>query len=77
MARFDLSPAPALALDRKDFLVTAAKEALATAPGWARVGLTFGNERLRDAALTELAHVIADRMENPPPAIDPNQLPLL
>jgi len=67
MARFAPSPS----------LVLTAKEALAHAPGWARVELTFGNDRLRDAALTELAVTIAERLENPPPDHSPDQLPLL
>lgn len=46
------------------------------APGWARVGLTFGDDRLRDAALNELATVIAHRIANPPPQHSPDQLTL-
>ncbi|WP_338061594.1 DUF6771 family protein [Sphingomonas pollutisoli] len=57
-------------------LVSTAMDAIATAPGWARVGLTFGNERLREAALAELATAVAERLENPEVPPDPNQLRL-
>ena len=42
-----LSPDPAL--------IDAAKAVLEQAPGWARVGLTFGNDTIREAVLAELA----------------------
>jgi len=57
-------------------LFSTTRDALLTAPGWARVGLTFGDDRLREAALNELAASIARRIENPPVEIDPAQLRL-
>ena len=45
-------------------------------PGWARVGLTFGDKRLREQALNELAASIAQRIARPPVEPDPDQLPL-
>jgi hypothetical protein len=66
MARFDADPT----------LISQTKAAIETAPGWARVGLTFGDEGMREAALNELAASIAARIENPPPEYDPAQLPL-
>ncbi len=57
-------------------LVCTAKEAIATAPGWVRLGLTFGDEKLRDEALTILAVTVVERLENPPVPFDPDQLPL-
>lgn len=57
-------------------LVTTAKEAIATSPGWVRVGLTFGNDQLREQALTALAVTVVERLQNPPAPADPNQLPL-
>ena len=53
-----------------------AREGLMLSPGWARVGLTFGDERLREQALNELAASIAQRISNPPVEADPNQLRL-
>ena len=53
-----------------------AREGLMLSPGWARVGLTFGDERLREQALNELAASIAKRIANPPVEADPDQLPL-
>ncbi|MEN2789459.1 DUF6771 family protein [Sphingomonas oligophenolica] len=72
MPRFDSEPA---------FLATAravatARDAIAESPGWVRVGLTFGNERLREEALTTLAATVVERLENPPPPYDADQLPL-
>lgn len=66
MARFDPNPA----------LISQTRAAIETAPGWARVGLTFGDERMREAALNELAASIVARIENPPPEYDPAQSPL-
>jgi hypothetical protein len=57
-------------------LIDQAKDAISQSPGWARVGLTCGNERLREEALTTLAGAVVDRLTNPPPAIDPRQLQL-
>lgn len=56
-------------------LIDHTKDAISQSPGWTRVGLTCGNERLREEALTTLAGVV-DRLTNPPPTIDPRQLPL-
>lgn len=53
-----------------------AREGLMLSPGWARVGLTFGDERLREQALNELAASIAKRNANPPVEAHPDQLPL-
>ena len=52
------------------------KEGLMLSPGWARVGLTFGDERLREQALNELAASIAQRIARLPIEPDPDQLPL-
>ena len=56
--------------------VATARDAIAESPGWVRVGLTFGNERLREEALTTLATNVVERLENPPPPYDADQLPL-
>ena len=53
-------------------LVAIAKEALAYAPGWARIGLAFGSNRLKDAALSELACVVVDHLEHPLPVTSPD-----
>jgi hypothetical protein len=66
MARFAPDPA----------LISATRAGLVTAPGWARVGLTFGDQKLREAALDELAVAIAARIERPVQEADPAQLPL-
>lgn len=57
-------------------LIDYASDALSQSPGWARVGLTCGNERLPKEALTTLAGAVVDRLTNPPPGIDPRQLQL-
>jgi hypothetical protein len=46
------------------------------APAWARVGLTVRDERLRERAADALAATIVDRMADPPPVADRNQLAL-
>jgi len=56
--------------------VSTAKAAIAESPGWVRVGLTFGNQRLREEALEALAVTVVERLRNPPPAHDADQLPL-
>ena len=56
--------------------ISTAKAAIAESPGWVRVGLTFGNQRLREEALEALAVTVVERLENPPPAYDADQLPL-
>ena len=40
-------------------------DALLTAPGWARVGLTAPTSMMREEAACELARVIIDRIEHP------------
>ncbi|BCA60695.1 DUF6771 family protein [Sphingomonas sp. HMP6] len=62
--------------DSPNDLENLAREGLMLSPGWARVGLTFGDERLREQALNELAASIAKRIANPPVEADPDQLPL-
>ena len=57
-------------------LVSATRAGIVTAPGWARVGLTFGDAKLREAAIDELAVTIAARIEHPISEPDPAQLPL-
>lgn len=60
-------------------LISTAKAAIAESPGWVRVGLTFGNQRLREEALEALealAVTVVERLENPPVAYDADQLPL-
>jgi len=56
--------------------ISTAKAAIAESPGWVRVGLTFGNARLREEALEALAVTVVERLENPPAACDPDQLGL-
>jgi hypothetical protein len=56
--------------------ISTAKAAIAESPGWVRVGLTFGNQRLREEALEALAVTVVERLENPPVAYDADQLPL-
>ena len=51
-------------------------EILAVAPGWCRVALTAGNADLRQAAANEIACLIADRHDAPPPCNDARQLAL-
>ncbi|MES2288151.1 MAG: DUF6771 family protein [Pseudomonadota bacterium] len=54
---------------------TAIATILLRAPGWARVGLTVSDERLREAAAGELARVIVDEMdERFPEPFNPDQL---
>lgn len=56
--------------------ISTARAAIAESPGWVRVGLSFGNQRLREEALTTLAATVVERLENPPPEHDADQLPL-
>lgn len=51
-------------------------EAIRHAPGWARVGLTFGDDRLRARATLELARSIVEHLEDPAPLDAANQLAL-
>ena len=46
------------------------------APGWARIGLTAPNERLRAKAAAELAETIIDALQGPQPVYDARQIPL-
>lgn len=50
--------------------------ALLSAPGWARVGLTVRDDRTRNSAAQELAACIADELANPTPVIDRDQIAL-
>ena len=54
-----------------------AKAAIQASPAWVRVGLTYGNERIREEALSVLASNVVERLANPPVDVDPRQLPLL
>ncbi|UVO49656.1 hypothetical protein M0208_03700 [Sphingomonas sp. SUN019] len=47
-----------------------------SAPGWARVGITAPDERLREEAALELGTLIADRLERPFVIVPDGQLPL-
>ena len=49
--------------------------ALLSAPGWARVGITAPTEHLREAAAEELARVIL-QSSNDAPEVSPDQLRL-
>ncbi|WP_298193066.1 DUF6771 family protein [Novosphingobium sp.] len=48
---------------------------LMAAPGWARVGLTMPDERMRERAADTLAATIIERLERTPTP-DPNQFRL-
>ena len=62
-------------MDRID--ETALSEALLTAPGWARVGLTAPTAWMRENAARELARVILTELDQPSPAQETQeQLPL-
>ncbi|HUD30819.1 MAG TPA: DUF6771 family protein [Novosphingobium sp.] len=62
-------------MDRIDEAAIA--DALLTAPGWARVGLSAPTEWLRESAASELARAIAGRIESHPnPCCEQGQLPL-
>lgn len=50
--------------------------ALLSAPGWARVGLTVSDERRRNSAARELAACIADELSDPAPVVDRDQFAL-
>ncbi|ATY30788.1 hypothetical protein CVN68_01250 [Sphingomonas psychrotolerans] len=49
--------------------------AILAAPGWARVGITVADERMRERAAQELARSIVEQL-NPAPADAADQLPL-
>ncbi|MDC7810106.1 DUF6771 family protein [Sphingomonas koreensis] len=55
---------------------TAISAAILDAPGWARIGITMPNDRLRAEAAEELARVIVDRLHHTEPSLDMNQLTL-
>lgn len=55
--------------------LTHIQDALLTSAGWARVGLTAPNARLREQAAKELALTICERLNGAEP-LDRNQLPL-
>lgn len=50
-------------------------QAILEAPGWARVGITMSDPRMREKAAEELALSIAERLD-PQPEPDPRQLGL-
>ena len=49
---------------------------LLAAPGWARVGITAPNERLRHDAALELATAIVEGLEKPQPIASEGQMKL-
>lgn len=51
-------------------------EAILSAPGWARVGITAPKDHLRIEAAYELARVIVDDVSSGPDAPEPDQLGL-
>jgi hypothetical protein len=51
-------------------------QTLLHAPGWARMGLTAPNERLREQAAAELAETIIDALVRPQSVPDARQMPL-
>jgi len=56
---------------------TIATTILTLAPGWARVGITAPNERLREDAAHELARTILERLDwGSGEGVDPDQLAL-
>ena len=54
----------------------AISSAILAAPGWARVGITMPNDRLREEAAEELARAIVERLHQTEPVPDANQLAL-
>ncbi|PJI89764.1 hypothetical protein BDW16_3083 [Sphingomonas koreensis] len=54
----------------------AISSAILAAPGWARVGITMPNDRLRAEAAEELARAIVDRLHHTEPSLDMDQLTL-
>ncbi len=62
-------------MDRID--ETAIATIILCAPGWARVGITVPDDRLRGEAASELARVIVEQIGGPlPEPFNPDQLPL-
>ena len=51
-------------------------QTLLHAPGWARIGLTAPNQRLREQAAAELAESIIDALARPQAILDDRQMPL-
>lgn len=51
-------------------------EAIMMAPGWARVGLTMPDPRMRQKAADEMANSIVERLSDYPAISDPDQLNL-
>jgi hypothetical protein len=51
-------------------------QTLLHAPGWARIGLTAPNQRLREQAAAELAETIIDALARPQAVRDDRQMPL-
>lgn len=49
---------------------------LTRTPGWARVGLTAPDSRLREAAASELAHTIVAALRSSAKTLDARQLAL-
>lgn len=49
-------------------------EALLTAPGWARIGITAPSEWVREEAARELARAVLEGGERPPEASTEDQL---
>lgn len=49
-------------------------QAITAAPGWARVGLTAPNERIRTAAAAELAQVVVRALDGPASIPDARQM---
>nr|WP_184031102.1 DUF6771 family protein [Sphingomonas yantingensis] len=54
---------------------TRLRAAILHAPGWARVGITMPDERLRERAATALVEAIVDELE-PGERRDPRQISL-
>ena len=54
----------------------AISSAILAAPGWARVGITMPNDRLRAEAAEELARAIVDRLHHAGAGVDADQLAL-
>jgi hypothetical protein len=54
----------------------AISSAILAAPGWARVGITMPNDRLREQAAEELARAILDRLHPAEANLDADQLML-
>ena len=65
MERFALEPSHA-----------AISSAILAAPGWARVGITMPNDRLREQAAKELVRAIVDSLHHAEASVDADQLAL-